>query len=99
MYKDTQLSKTQNLMNLPLEVTISFNLTMFSLFSALRIFTSRSAVMGKPFSSCSVLIRLSATISPVSLSAPTNTLLFGSDSEKNHDLEELVRIVHVCEQH
>ena len=48
---------------------------MFRWLRALRIFTSRMAVIGKPFSSCSVLIRFSATTSPVSLSAPMNTLL------------------------
>ena len=33
-------------------------------------------MIGNPFSSASVLIRLRATISPVTLSAPTNTLLY-----------------------
>ena len=65
----------ERLRYVPFDVTISFNLTMLGLFSALRILTSRIAVIGNPFSSCSVLMRLSATISPVSLSAPTKTLL------------------------
>ena len=49
---------------------------MLSCFNAFSIFTSRMAVIGNPFSSASVLIRLRATTSPVTLSAPTNTLLF-----------------------
>jgi len=61
--------------NVPFEVTISLKATMFGQSSAFRIFTSRIAVIGNPFSSCSVLIRFKATIFPVTLSAPTKTLL------------------------
>jgi hypothetical protein len=51
----------------PFEVTISFRVTIFSCLRAFRILTSRIAVIGKPFSSCSVLILFKATISPVLL--------------------------------
>lgn len=64
------------ILDLPVDVTTSLSCTMLSCFSALRSFSSRRAVMGKPFTSSSVLILFRATISPVTLSAPTNTLLF-----------------------
>jgi hypothetical protein len=47
---------------------------MLTWCSAFRIFTSRSAVIGNPFSSCTVLILLSATISLETLSLATKTL-------------------------
>lgn len=58
----------------PFEVTISFRLTMFACPSSFRIFTSRSAVIGNPFSSCLVLIRFIATTSLFFLSLATKTL-------------------------
>mmetsp|Transcript_48383 Transcript_48383/g.94545 ORF Transcript_48383/g.94545 Transcript_48383/m.94545 type:complete len:236 (-) Transcript_48383:249-956(-) len=59
---------------LSLLVTISLSFTMLGQFMAHNILISRIAVIGKPFSSCSILILFSATTSPVILSAPLYTL-------------------------
>ena len=64
-----QANKKDDPSIVPLLVTISFRETIFTWFNALRILISRSAVIGNPFSSCSVLIIFNAATSCVTYMA------------------------------